>query len=384
MSNYAVIDILYGDGGKGLVTDFLCARDMARPLVVRFSGGQQAGHTVVRDMVKHVFSNFGSGTLAGAPTYWSKQCTVDPVAVMRELKALLGYGIDPILYINEHCPVTTPFDKAHNRRVANNGHGTCGVGVGATIDREEKLYHLLAGDMRYEFVFRKKLEMLRRNLYGIKNMTVEWQDEQDEFLSACMEMLRSPHISFVSKIPIWINESNMVFEGSQGLMLDPDIGFFPHVTRTHTGTLGVLGMCNDFTVYAVTRAYQTRHGNGPLSNEDKKYLIPHDRRETNVPNRWQGEFRRSMLDLDTMKYALGKDEYIRQTDRKVLVITCLDHVKDNWAFTWGGEVVRFDNEADFVNKIACILDFSAAYVSHGPTAADISGFPVDRMRAVDL
>ncbi len=60
----AVIGLGFGDEGKGITTDYLCSR-ANNPLVIRFSGGQQAGHTVVNKFGKHTFSNFGSGTLRG-------------------------------------------------------------------------------------------------------------------------------------------------------------------------------------------------------------------------------------------------------------------------------------------------------------------------------
>jgi adenylosuccinate synthase len=68
--------------------------------VIRFSGGHQAGHTVVTDDTRHVFSNFGSGTLRGVPTYWSKFCTVEPIGLLNELDALKIKGYNPILYID--------------------------------------------------------------------------------------------------------------------------------------------------------------------------------------------------------------------------------------------------------------------------------------------
>src|SRR5690606_12238557 len=109
MVGKAVIGIGFGDEGKGITTDFLCSRSR-NPIVVRFSGGHQAGHTVVLNGVRHVFSNFGSGTLRGAPTYWAKYCTVNPIGIINELDSLIKKGITPKLYIDEKCPITTPYD----------------------------------------------------------------------------------------------------------------------------------------------------------------------------------------------------------------------------------------------------------------------------------
>src|SRR5271157_842973 len=144
--SFAVIGLGFGDEGKGLVTDYLCSQ-LSDPLVIRYSGGQQAGHTVYFNNIKHIFSNFGSGTLRGAPTYWSKFCTVDPVGIVNELNILLEKGIKPLLYIDDECQITTPFDKIFNQTSTNNlNNGTCGVGFGATIQRVEDHYSLTIGD----------------------------------------------------------------------------------------------------------------------------------------------------------------------------------------------------------------------------------------------
>lgn len=97
---YVVIGLGYGDEGKGLSTDYLCLKS-DKPLVVRFNGGHQAGHTVVLPNEKmHIFACFGSGTLRGIPTYWSKFCTLSPTVLLAEYKELIAIGTNPILYVN--------------------------------------------------------------------------------------------------------------------------------------------------------------------------------------------------------------------------------------------------------------------------------------------
>ena len=86
MHKYSVVlGIGFGDEGKGITTDYLCHHILRQeglaPMVVRFSGGHQAGHTVYvkessESIIKHIFSSFGSGTLRGCPTYLSQFCTV--------------------------------------------------------------------------------------------------------------------------------------------------------------------------------------------------------------------------------------------------------------------------------------------------------------------
>ena len=86
-------------------------------MVIRFNGGHQAGHTVVHEGQRHVFSSFGAGTLQGVPTYFNKDCTIFPRAIVNEHNSLGEYGTvpAPILYVHPLCPVTTPFDIQSNK-----------------------------------------------------------------------------------------------------------------------------------------------------------------------------------------------------------------------------------------------------------------------------
>ena len=381
-----VLGIGFGDEGKGLVTDFVCSKGGEETLVVRYSGGQQAGHTVVRGGMRHVFSNFGSGTLLGMPTYWARSCTFDPVGVMREFEILRGMGLHPVLYADADCPVTTPYEKMRNMRDAEfSGHGTCGVGVGATMDREDQHYSLLVGDLFSNFVLRSKMGQVReyhsahyKNRPKLFDKTEWFASALSVFYESVSAMIDKSAVRVVRKMPG--GYGRYVFESSQGLMLDPSIGFFPHVTRIPVGTPGMLGMGMSAStmagphVYLVTRAYVTRHGSGPMPNDGAPHGITPGERETNVTNKWQGDFRIGMLDLDTLKYAISRDDYARETDDKTLVITCLDHVRFMWKYTSGGRIIVCESEDDFVNDIMDGLGVCSVLVSRGPSAEDVARY----------
>lgn len=355
----AVIGMGFGDEGKGLVTDYLCSQYF-NPLVVRYSGGQQAGHTVVRSNNRHIFSNFGSGSMGGAVTYWSKFCTIDPIGIINELCVLLSKGINPTLFIDGSCPVTTPFDT-HINQQKDIKNGTCGVGVGVTIEREERHYSLVARDLEYSSIFSLKLKAIG-DFYNLPHVSLI------RFHECVDELVRSSHIVIVDG---FVEQDNVIFEGSQGLMLDKDIGFFPHVTRSNVGSKNILKMVDSFHPYLVTRAYQTRHGNGPMTNGNIPHNILLDGNETNVTNMYQGLFRRSILDVDLLEYAVNRDGYIRDSKNKTLVITCLDHIKDQYKFTRNGKLVVMNSEGDFIHEIAEILGISDVLVSRSPYSCRI-------------
>lgn len=342
----AVIGLGFGDEGKGRTVDYLCSK-LNNNIVVRFNGGHQAGHTVNYKNIKHTFSNFGSGTLRGVPTYWSEFCTVDPMGIINELAVLDALGIIPILYIDPEAPVTTPADKLFNQYDTNQkNNGTCGVGFGATIEREEKFYSLKYKDLFNPTIRDLKINSIKEYYRKLSPMFYCWND----FIKLCDKVIKlfpMTEYSFIQR-----NFENITFEGAQGLLLDQKYGFFPHVTRSSTCALNIdllTGWHEDVHFYLVTRAYQTRHGNGPMTNEHIKFSV-NNLNETNLTNEYQGQFRISVLDLDLLKYSI-ENAVNRERHIKTLVITCLDQIKNNWKLTVNKQLFNFDTEQKFITFI---------------------------------
>ena len=359
-----VLGGLFGDEGKGLVVDHLCALNPGSQ-VIRFSGGHQAGHTVHKDGISHVFANFGSGTLRRSPTYWSEYCTVEPVGLLRELNLLKEKGIDPVLYINAECPITTPYDIVYDEY--HNRSNTCGVGFGSTLQREESFYSLKFLDLFYPQVLTEKLKNIKE-YYSVYS-------DVEFFVEACSTVIASHNIKLVMGLPHYSDD--YIFEGSQGLLLDQHFGFFPNVTRSNTGcknAVAIMEKANimeDYNVYVVTRAYQTRHGAGFMTNENIPHNILKNPLETNITNEFQGSFRRSLLDVSLLEYAIKKDAYIRQASRVFMVITCLDHVVNDYRFTYKNHIINCSDEFDFVTKICAILNIKNMYISRSNESKNV-------------
>ena len=360
----AIVGLGFGDEGKGMVTDYLASLNPGS-MIVRYSGGHQAGHTVVSGdpEFRHVFSNFGSGSFRGLPTYWSEYCTVCPVGFMNELEILEGKGVRPAIYINRHCPVTTPYEVSFNRKEEKiQEHGSCGLGFGATIEREEAMYSLTFGDLFYPVVLKEKMRLLK-----------DWyvfEEDCTDFLQACEEITYRDEIQVVDDIPM---RRDLIFEGSQGLLLDQHYGFFPNVTRSNVGSTNICEITEkEVHWFLVTRAYQTRHGNGFMTNEDLGFDIKTDPRETNVTHDYQGEFRRSMLDVSLLEYGIGRDKVLPTAHSKTLVITCLDHLfEDDYRFTFNGEIITCKDEKSFVDKISSFLCIQNVMLSRSSDSKDM-------------
>lgn len=381
MKTSIILGLGYGDEGKGITTDYLCRQSQA-PLVIRFSGGHQAGHTVVTDSgFRHVFSSIGSGALQGAPTFWSRFCTFYPIAFHNELNHLLDHGIAPKVFFDALAMVTTPYDVFYNRKTEKvNGHGSCGVGFGATIERNEGPCKLYVQDLFFPGVVRQKLKAI--NAYyekksGNDRLAQELKEEADIFLDRVHDIL--PHFevveekTFFRKIAVQKHYDHLVFEGSQGLLLDMDHGFFPNVTRAHTSSRNAIQMIRENRlaqpeVFYITRAYQTRHGKGFLSNEELDLDFTPNPNETNRYNPWQGPLRVSPLDLELMNYAIQCDNNYSGNLPKHLVVTCMDQLNGPIQATQHGAIREFDTTMELLGQLD--IKVQSLLESHSDCAKD--------------
>ncbi len=334
-----VIGLGFGDEGKGITTDFL-AQQNADSVVIRFSGGQQAAHTVMMDERKHVHSSFASGALRGLPSYFTEHCTIHPIFLFNEREELKAKNGNTELHIHPLAKVTTPFDVWQNRNNSKNlEHGTCGKGVGATMKRNESPYKLFAIDLI------APKEMLIEKLKGIAYYYGFMNEDQIN------EQIK-PFLEAIGQIDWQIDDysylqsfENLIFEGSQGILLDMDHGVFPNVTYARTTSKNAFEICKkldieDIEMYYVTRSYATRHGNGWMSNERELHL-KNNEEETCTFNEYQKELRFGGLDYKLLNYALKLDgAYITPT-KKNLVITCLDQTDEKFEFD--KLEMKFDN-----------------------------------------
>lgn len=306
----AVIGANFGDEGKGLVTDFLCAQGAG--MVVRFNGGAQAGHTVVTpEGDRHVFGHFGSGSFVGVPTFLSQYFVCNPILFFREIKELHALGLAPTVYAHPMCLMTTHVDMIINQRKeeARGGkrHGSCGVGVHETMQRSciPELKLTMADLWNKTASLAKLLEQLCDKYATFRTGSAIVEPAMTEaFIRACWAFADAVH-------PLGIQQcEDPVFEGAQGLLLDQDNKEnWPHVTHSNTGMKNVRALCAQAKIdgidsYYVTRSYLTRHGAGPLPGEDPDMEYED---ATNVAHPWQGTLRFAPLQYNAMAKRVAVD-----------------------------------------------------------------------------
>jgi adenylosuccinate synthase len=349
------VDLGFGDAGKGSLVDFL-TRTHGAHTVVRYNGGAQAAHRVVLagdQQREHIFSQFGSGTLAGAGTHLSRFMLLDPPAMLAEEAHLRELGISDAFAgttIEAGTLVITPFGRAINRlrELARGGarHGSCGLGIGETVaDRLRYADRVLyAGDLRDPAVVTRKLRFLHgvaleklrelrpalpdspavaRELEPLHDPSwVEWLVECYAEFARRARIVGAEHLRTLLMRP-----GTVIFEGAQGVLLDEWYGFHPYTTWSTTTLanadrlLAEAGHAGPTTRIGITRAYATRHGCGPLPTEDAAltHALP-DARNLNHP--WQQGFRVGWLDLVLLRYAMA---IVGPLD--CLALTCVDRLE---------------------------------------------------------
>lgn len=339
---YIVFGMGYGDEGKGSIVDAL-TRKLGAKFVVRYSGGPQAAHNVVsNDGVCHTFSQFGSGTLAGAATYLSDEMFIEPLALMREAAHLRSIGIsspESKLFINPSCKIITPYHILSNRiseiTKGNDSHGSCGMGHGdATRDwlnlgigSYVEHLRLKQFDFLKDVRHRKLIESEDYISRAIRNRGVKF-DGYDKAIEL-LNLIKSEETlnKTIEKYRIFVSQYNQCFvgneflvsffekgplilEGSQGILLDGRYGFAPYNTyaditpRRGQLLLNSIGYPYSITNLGVIRSYMTRHGKGPFVTEDFGLGTRLNDGEHNTFNEWQKNFRVGYLDLVAIKYAM--------------------------------------------------------------------------------
>lgn len=320
-----VVGLGFGDEGKGATVDALCA-DGSVSAVVRFNGGAQAAHNVVVDGRHHTFSQFGSGTLAGVPTWLSRFVLVEPIALATESRELEAIGVaDPLslMSIDAQALLTTPFhvaaNRARERARGDDRHGSCGKGIGETV-----WYGLLAGaaegdvvegqrvlgepgpaptvgDCLDPAVLRARLDALAR-FYEPLIGAGPSVDELVELYRAFADAVR---ITTGDECGRLADAGRLVFEGAQGVLLDETYGFHPHTTWSTVVPRNARELLRGrpARVIGVTRTYQTRHGAGPLPTEDPAVLARFPERH-NGTGEFQGAWRAGHLDANLLRYSV--------------------------------------------------------------------------------
>ncbi len=352
---YVITDLGPGDGGKGNIVHSLARKIDADVIIKR--GGAQGSHGVQTSYgEKFNFSQWGCGTFEGIPTFLSRQMVISPVGLWNEAGALERNGIyNPFMLLScdRSCIAATPFHRIASqieellRR--DNPRGTVGTGVG----QASRMYYdtgkcmtVRAYELTRREAVRLKLQRQRdhyKELYAriSRNDVLPGDAEtltralilldDDDFMNYCVDLFEKvgKKLHFDGLDDVLRRNRSAIVECSHGVLTDAVSGLRPHVSAIRTlpeiteHMLRSAGYRGQIIHYAVHRAYEIRHGAGPMPTYDPEFtaqMLPNSHKDE---NRWQGKVRAGALDLNLMRYALNA---CKETKFDGLCLTWFDQI----------------------------------------------------------
>jgi adenylosuccinate synthase len=283
MANVVVVGTQWGDEGKGKIVDLLT---QYADYIVRFQGGNNAGHTLVVDGKKFIFHLIPSGIL-----YEDKQCfigngvVIDPAVLLEEMDKLAAGGrtVTPArLTISERAHLIMPYHKLldlGSEAVKKKGAkiGTTGRGIGPCYGDKVLRCGIKAGDLLDRDLFRDKLQANIEEKNRILTGHYNGEPVSFEEIYAQFQVYTEKLAPYIDNVSVRLDQGrkagkNILFEGAQGTQLDIDHGTYPFVTSSNVVagnacTGSGFGPAHIDAVIGILKAYTTRVGEGPFPTE---------------------------------------------------------------------------------------------------------------------
>ena len=393
MSVVTVVGAQWGDEGKGKVVDLLASY---ADLVVRYSGGANAGHTLVVDGEKTVFHLVPSGALhANTRCLIGQGCVVDPSVLARELEVLRGRGLleTPRVLVSDRAFLVLPHHVVvDGLRDAGRGIGTTRRGIGPAYQDKVGRRGLRVGDLLNPESFRTRLaanlaawEPEAQALSG----TLPSVDEVADELLALGERLR-PYVADTSSTLFKATEegARVLLEGAQGTMLDLDHGTYPYVTSSSVTAGGAcsgagIGPTLVDKVIGITKAYTTRVGAGPFPTELEGDSAEALRRAGNEFGATTGRPRRcGWLDVPVLRHATRVNGLTELALTKLDVLTGLAEIPICVAYELDGER-HSELPYDALDRVQPVLETLPGWTQDLSDVTDEADLPGSARRYVE-
>lgn len=344
-----ILGAQWGDEGKGKITDYLAKN---AETVVRYQGGNNAGHTIVVGGSTYKFQLIPSGML-----YNDKMCVlgngvvIDPEKLIGELDALVLQDVDTTrLRISDHAHFILPthkiLDQKAEERKGAGKIGTTGKGIGPAYRDKVHRCGIRLRDPADPVRMRQKLESHLQEHAGLLN-DCGWDVKAlEEYLVKAYKRL-SPHICNTSALlnDILDRGGRVLLEGAQGTLLDIDHGTYPYVTSSNPTAGGAcigagIGPTRINRVMGVAKAYTTRVGGGPFPTELDDAVGEHLRDRGHEYGTVTGRARRcGWLDLVALRYAVRVNGMTHMALTKLDVLDDAKELKLCTAYRIDGELV---------------------------------------------
>ncbi|MDR3276032.1 MAG: adenylosuccinate synthase [Treponema sp.] len=377
--NVVVIGAQWGDEGKGKIVDYLANEAQ---IIVRFSGGANAGHTIVIGDEQYALHLIPSGILyPDKLVVLGAGMVIDPVALFSELKMLKDRGIDTTgrVFISDRAHLVLPryiqVDK--DRDLAREKPiGTTGQGIGIAYSMKSDRDGIRIADLAWQEKF------------------AELEAGDRDFLAPYTERLREMSIDLAYFLMHHRN-AQVLFEGAQGALLDLDLGTYPYVSSGMSNAAGAaIGGCVGprrlDRILGVFKAYTTRVGNGPFpsefdpeSEDDLCRFTRETGREYGVTT---GRPRRcGYLDLVALRYACLTNSIDSLVMTHLDVYDSLDEIKACVAYRIGDRIVEdFPASVEALNRAKPVLRSFRGWKRPLSNALTYEEFPVPTMEYIEF
>tara|TARA_B100001123_G_scaffold110621_1_gene128738 strand:+ start:3141 stop:4433 length:1293 start_codon:yes stop_codon:yes gene_type:complete len=376
-----VLGAQWGDEGKGKVTDFFASN---ADMVVRFQGGNNAGHTIVVKDETIKLSLTPSGVLySSCIPVIASGCVVDLGVLMSELEMLKEKNIDTSkLKLSSNAHLIMPYhkllDELIETKLGKNMIGTTKRGIGPCYADKIQRQGIRVQDLFDEKIFEEKVSTILEDkneiitkIYNDKPFVLEEiLSEFSEYRDTVKEIMTDTSLLISNAIT---EEKNVLFEGAQGTLLDIDHGTYPFVTSSNTtsGNAAIgsgIGPRDIDKIVGVTKAYISRVGTGPFlteqENEVGDFLIEKGAEYGVVTGRKR---RCGWLDLVSLKYSVRVNSLTELFITKLDVLSGLNELKLNIAYEINGSEVT-----DFPRQQRVLYDGKPIYKTFKGWEEDIS------------
>jgi adenylosuccinate synthase len=374
-----VIGAQWGDEGKGKIVDYLANEAQ---IIVRYAGGANAGHTIVIGGEEYALHLIPAGVFyPDKITVLGAGMVIDPKAMFDEIKMLEDRGIDTTgrILVSDRAHIVLPryiqIDK--ERDVARKKPiGTTGRGIGISYS-------------------------MKCERGGIRIADLAWKDKMDEldradrdFLSPYIDKLLAMSIDLSSYL-MYRKNSQVLFEGAQGALLDLDLGTYPYVSSGMSCAAGAaIGGCVGpralDKVLGVFKAYSTRVGNGPLPSEfdpnSEDELCRYVRETGREYGVTTGRPRRcGYLDLVSLRYACLSNSIDSLVMTHLDVYDTFDEIRACVGYRIGGKIVEtFPASIEDLNKAKPVLRSFTGWKKNLSNALSYEDFPIQAMEYIEF
>jgi len=395
-----VVGLQWGDEGKGKVVDILAEQS---DIVVRYSGGANAGHTVVVGENRFALHLLPSGAVrCGTVCVITGGVVVDPAVLIEEIENLARKDISLAerLFISENAHVVLGYHKAEDRlreeSLGKNKIGTTVRGIGPCYaDKVGRSYAVRMADFRDLDGLKAKLEKIidYKNkifaaLYGAEPKGV------DEIFEKC-RTYSERLVGFVTDTTRYLHESigedkSILFEGAQGSLLDLDHGTFPFVTSSNSSALGMAAGCgvpaqvvDEFI--GIVKAYTTRVGAGPFPSEQDNEIGQYIRDKGNEYGTTTGRPRRcGWFDAVAVSYGVKIGAIDQIAMMHLDTLAGLEELKICRAYKIDGrETTFFPCNSAKLSRAECIYETLGGWEEDISNVSDFGNLPINAQRYVE-